>query len=268
MAEKGGLALAPHHFDEHLYDADYLVPGDHSLLDNPLFDPLYRVGMTSLQCGDPRAGPLPGLCLAPHAPMLAQLLQPLFDDDYGNDFGSAVHGEPEAMYGPAGGGGVGGGGGDYSYPYVPYTDRIIFSPIAALINVPYPVSLYAGVLYLAEADPTLTAEGQAARAGLLLDYYFETNYYTPFTFTRVGPSTVATVASTARSRGQIGVAAKARALGQALLNYQRSRYLDNSVQLAFGTRGFAGSSLGAYLFNSPLINNQFLLQGPDLGPLP
>lgn len=30
------------------------------------------------------------------------------------------------------------------------------------------------------------------------------NYYTPFTFTRVGPSAVATFTSTARSRGQVG----------------------------------------------------------------
>ena len=30
------------------------------------------------------------------------------------------------------------------------------------------------------------------------------NYYTPFTFTRVGPSVLALTASTARSRGQVG----------------------------------------------------------------
>ncbi|KAG2449959.1 hypothetical protein HYH02_000063 [Chlamydomonas schloesseri] len=357
--------------DDQLYDADYVVPGleDDPYGHNPLFDPLYRAGMDALQCaeaaGAAAGGPagatggyvpssagagtlasegLPGLCLAPHAPLVAQLAQPLYEDDYTQDFGSAVHGTPEAVYGPAGlqldalrvatlqaaqfepgtwsvaggastgsasgGGGRGGsawrsssgrgsgtsggvrgsglgyqssggsggnsstaGGGMNPYeaalgPYVPYTDRVLFSPIARLIGVPYPASIYAGELYIAEADPLLTAAGQAARAGLLVDYYLErrVNYYTPFTFTRAGPSVVALTASTARSRGQIGVAAKARALAQALYSYQRSRYLANSVEVAVGGRGFAGASLGAYLFNNPLVNNQFLLQGPDLAP--
>jgi hypothetical protein len=70
-----------------------------------------------------------------------------------------------------------------------------------------------------------------------------------------------------RARGpQIGVAAKARALGQALFNYRRSRYDDNRVEVFLSTRGLAASSVGAYLFNNPLVNNQFLLQGPNTGP--
>lgn len=36
------------------------------------------------------------------------------------------------------------------------------------------------------------------------------------------------------------------------------------VQLLLGTRFFAGASGGLYLFNNPLINNLFLIQGPDL----
>ena len=35
------------------------------------------------------------------------------------------------------------------------------------------MSIYAGELYIAEADPLLTAAGEAARAGLLVDYYLE-----------------------------------------------------------------------------------------------
>ncbi|KAG2495162.1 hypothetical protein HYH03_006769 [Edaphochlamys debaryana] len=356
--------------DPHLYDMDYVLPSDDQMAEqNPIFDPLYRTGQLELECSDPdRPGPTPGLCLAPHAPLLIQLVQPLYDDDYVNDFGTAVYGTPEAVYGPSGhqldalaaaklmttateprpfafqsttisqddssapdqqqdvpssvgvtfpsgvvaheerlrtaadpgnstssggisstngpGGGVGvggsgnstggggspgaggggsGGAGSADDAYVSYAQRIIFSPLAALINVPYPVSIYSGNLYLAEADPLLTAQGSAARAGLLVDYYLEVNYYTPFTFARVGPSAVAVTAGTARSRGQIGVAAKARALAQALFSYQRSRYLANNVEVALGTRAFAGASVGAYLNNNPLVRNLFLLQGPDLG---
>ncbi|GLC49034.1 hypothetical protein PLESTB_000175300 [Pleodorina starrii] len=370
-----GIVLPAHHLDEFLYDADYVVP-DEQLLDNVLFDPLYRAGMAPLECGGPGPGPLPGLCLAPHAPLLTQLLQPLYDDDYANDFGTAVQGTPEAVYGPAGqldalraavilgghyspdpwvatpprsamgmaaaapgkrtgaasglgsgadggktsaaatgrGGGGGGGGGLVLLKTGGGDDegdggngkgngndndkekgngngnsnsnggsgngngnggngnggslnsRIIFSTIPNLIGVPYPISIYAGELYLAEADPALAAEGRAARGGLLVDYYVQRNYYTPYFFFRAGPSAVSTWAATARSRGQIGVAAKARALGQALFNYRRSRYDDNRAEVFLSTRGLAASSVGAYLYNNPIVDNKFLLQGPNVGP--
>ncbi|GLI62168.1 hypothetical protein VaNZ11_004748, partial [Volvox africanus] len=118
-------------------------------------------------------------------------------------------------------------------------------------------------LYLAEADPTLAAAGRAARVGLLVDYYVQRNYYAAYTFTRFGPSAVSTTAVTARSRGQVGVAAKARALAQALFNYRRSRYDGNRVEVFLNTRGLSTTSVGAYLFNNPIVNNQFLLQGPN-----
>jgi hypothetical protein len=65
------------------YDYDYMpTPEDESLSYNVIFDPLYRAGMADLECSGPRIKPLPGLCLAPHAPLLTQLVQPLYDDDY------------------------------------------------------------------------------------------------------------------------------------------------------------------------------------------
>ncbi|GIL50980.1 hypothetical protein Vafri_7051, partial [Volvox africanus] len=39
-----GVAVSAHHLNDFLYDMDYVVPDD-SLLKNPLFDPLYRVGV-------------------------------------------------------------------------------------------------------------------------------------------------------------------------------------------------------------------------------
>ena len=37
-----------------------------------------------------------------------------------------------------------------------------------------------------------------------------------------------------------------------------------SSQVVLGTRLFGGGSAGLYLFNNPLVNNQFLLEGPKL----
>lgn len=69
-------------------------------MNNAMFDPAFRSGDEPLQCDDgQRPGPLPGLCLAPHAPLLLQLAAPMFDDDYALDFGSAVHSRPRGLPG-------------------------------------------------------------------------------------------------------------------------------------------------------------------------
>ncbi len=77
------LALELHPW---LYDSDYFpTPEDENLSYNALFDPLYRAGLGPLPCGaggGRRVAGLPGLCLAPHAPLLAQVVQPLYEDDY------------------------------------------------------------------------------------------------------------------------------------------------------------------------------------------
>ncbi|KAL6762518.1 hypothetical protein V8C86DRAFT_606296 [Haematococcus lacustris] len=241
--------LAPY-----LYDMDYEMPGSGDpTRHSHLWDPELRT-TGNLHCLEPRD------CITPYLPELYY-----FGDEYmggwamegldGDGLRAAIGPNIAAGTNPSA----------YNYTYIPYTQRIIFSPSASLF-FPYLFSIYAGQVYIATTStPLQTAAAVAARAGVVLDYFYTLDEYTSYNFISFGPAATASAAVTARARGIISAVAKAEAFTQSIWTLTRDDYADRTRQSQLLSDFFVGASAAVLLNNNGLQINSFLPQPGDIG---